>query len=228
MADFTAEQAFGDVEFGSNATGYALRVNSQVIPITWGTARVSTTLPGNGWVGLGARQNGSGYELLWKNTPGGWFAAWNLDANGAFTSGRSVTLDEIHTLETQVSIDIDGDSSIGSPSAQFTTQQTFGGVEFGSNATGYALRVNSQVIPITWGTARASANVPGGGWVGLGARQNGSGYEMLWVNTQSRAFAAWNLDSSGAHVTGRSVTVGEIRVLESQVGVDIDGDGRVG
>ena len=228
MADFTTEQTFGDVEFGSNATGYALRVNSQVIPITWGTARASATVPGSGWVGLGARQNGSGYELLWKNTQSGAFAAWALNASGAFVSGRSVTLDEIRALETQVSVDIDGDSTIGSPSAQFTTQQTLGGVEFGSNATGYALRVNSQVIPITWGTARASANVPGGGWVGLGARQNGSGYEMLWVSTQSGGFAAWNLDSSGAFVSGRSVTVGEIRVLESQVGVDIDGDGRVG
>jgi hypothetical protein len=173
--------------------------------------------------------------LLWKNTQNGGFAAWTLNSSATFVSGRSVTLGEIRTLESEVGADVDGDGSVGVPggggggsSETFTLRSTLGSVGFGTTPGGYALRVGSQVLPVIWGSSRASDALPGGGWVGLGARQSGSGYELLWRNTQNGGFAAWTLNSSATFVSGRAVTLGEIRTLESEVGADVDGDGSVG
>ena len=79
-----------------------------------------------------------------------------------------------------------------------------------------------------WGSSRASDSNPGGGWIGLGARQSGSGYELLWRGPQSGSFAAWTLDAAGNRLSNRAVTLGEIRTLETEVGADIDGDGVTG
>ena len=224
----------GAVEFGGIPTGYALRVggaNGQVVPVTSSGASTSDSKPGGGWVGVVARQSGGGFELLWRHAGAGAFAAWTLNGSGVQTGSRGLTLSETQLIESQVNLDITGDGRIGVPPASFTPQRSVGGVEFGAIPAGYAVRTggaNGQVIPVTFGGAVASAANPGAGWVAVGARQSGSGYEVFWKHAQAGAYVLWTLNASGARTGGRGLTLAETQAIESQVSFDITGDGRIG
>ena len=224
----------GNVEFGALPAGYALRVgpgNGQVIMVTTGGVNASATNPGAGWVAVGARLSGAGYEVFWRQPQAKAYAAWTLDATGARTGGRGLTLQETLAIESQTGLDVTGDGLIGVPPPPFTVQQTVGAVEFGTGTAGYALRVGGvtgQVIPVTFGGVNASATNPGAGWAAAGARQSGSGYEVLWRNARAGAYAAWTLNAAGARTGLRGLALADVHAVENQVSFDITGDGRIG
>jgi hypothetical protein len=231
---FTPQRTVGAVEFGTISSGYALRVggvNGQVIPVTFNGTNASASNPGAGWLALAARSIGQGYEVFWSHGAAGAYVTWTLDGTGARTSGRVLALSEIHAIESQVNLDITGDGRIGVPAVAFTSQRTVGAVEFGTIASGYALRVggaNGQVIPVTFNGANASASNPGAGWAAVAARQSGSGYEVIWRHSQAGAYVTWTLDGGGVRTSGRVLTLSEVYAIESQTNLDITSDGRVG
>jgi hypothetical protein len=231
---FTPQRTVGAVEFGTISSGYALRVggvNGQVIPVTFNGTNASASNPGAGWLALAARSIGQGYEVFWSHAAAGAYVTWTLDGTGARTSGRVLALSEIHAIESQVNLDITGDGRIGVPAVAFTSQRTVGAVEFGTIASGYALRVggaNGQVIPVTFNGANASASNPGAGWAAVAARQSGSGYEVIWRHSQAGAYVTWTLDGGGVRTSGRVLTLSEVYAIESQTNLDITSDGRVG
>ena len=217
-------------EFGSTAYGYAVRVDaSEVIQVTWKGGRFATpSNPGGGWEALGTRPSDAGYRLLWHNVGNGAYREWNLTASGVFAGGRGVGIAEVISIEPEVGIDINGDDSVG---FAFTPSGVeVQGVEFGSTPYGYALRTDgTQVIPVTArGGKFATPSNPGGGWQALGAMPSGDGYQLLWRHAPTGAFQTWTLNASGSRTGGRGVGLAEILALESQLGIDITGDGVFG
>jgi hypothetical protein len=106
-----------------------------------------------------------------------------------------------------------------------------GGVEFGSIAAGYALRIggaNGQVIPVTSNGVNASASNPGAGWVAVAARKSGTGYQLVWKHAVAGAYASWILNAEGARTESRGLTRAQAETIESLVNLDITGDGKVG
>jgi uncharacterized protein YkwD len=234
VGPFTPVRTVGAVEFGTIAAGYAVRsggATGAVLPVTFGGVNASAKNPGAGWAAVGARASGSGYEVFWRNVGAGAYAAWTLDAAGARTGGRGLTVAETQAVESQVGFDITGDAQIGVPAVVFTSVRTVGAVEFGTVPAGYAVRSGGAagtVLPVTFGGVKASATNPGAGWAAVGARASGSGYEVFWRNVGAGAYAAWTLDAAGARTGGRGLTVAETQAVESQVNFDITGDGRIG
>jgi hypothetical protein len=217
------------VELGSTSLGYAVRPSGRAaIQVTTGGQPASRTNPGAGWIAIGARAVGAGYELLWRNTQAGGYAIWTLDGAGRHTGGRAATLGEVYSLEKQYSFDLTGEGRIGAPTLPFTPQRKLGVVEFGTTAAGYALRVNSKVLQISFSGGYASASRPGSGWVARAARRLDTGYEVLWRNTQAGGWVAWRLDAYAARVSERSMRLVDVYALEKQFNTDITGDGRIG
>lgn len=217
------------LELGSTSLGYAVRPTGKAaIQVTTGGQPASRTNPGAGWIAIGARAVGSGYELLWRNTQSGGYAIWTLDAAGRQTATRATTLGDVYSLEKQHFVDFTGEGRIGAPTLPFTAQRRLGVVEFGTTAAGYALRVNSRVLQVSFSGGYASATRPGSGWVARAARRLDTGYELLWRNTQAGGWVAWTLDADGARTAERSLRLVDVYALERQFNTDITGDGRIG
>jgi hypothetical protein len=223
------------VQLGSTSLGYAVRryegpylTLGPVIPVTVSGQPASRTNPGGGWLALGARPAGQGFELLWRNTQTGGYAAWVLDAAGRQTSWRLLTLGDVYSIEKQHSIDITGEGRVGAPVLPFTLQRKLGITEFGTTAAGYALRVNTRVVQISFAGGYAAATRPGGGLVARAARRVDTGFEVLWRNAQVGGWSAWTLDANGAKTGERSVRLVDVYALEKQFSADITGDGRIG
>jgi hypothetical protein len=214
------------VEFGATATGYALRVNGRVIQVKIGANNASASRPGNGWVALGARQVGPGYELLWRNTRNASYYAWVLDSTGVYRNGFDVTLEDVHELEVEYEADITGDGTIGAPDF-VSSNLVVGSVEFGSTDLGYAFLEGERLVHVTGPKGHASEAYPGNGWSAFGARRSGPGYEVLWYH-ETLGFFAWTLDAFGRYTAGRGVGLLEICELESIYGRDITRDGSIG
>jgi hypothetical protein len=247
---FTLVQTAGrDVDLGTTAAGYALRVggeSGQVIPVTLGGVNASPSNPGAGWMALGVSRTRPSYlpglkpsyELLWKHAPSGSYAAWTLNEAGVRTGGRGLTLADVQVIEPQVNLDITGDSVIGFPVVPFTSLKTVTETELGTTSTGYALWVgkksgevkSGQVIPVTIRGTSASASNPGAGWVPVGGMPSfvSDGYTLLWKQPQANVYAVWTLSPAGAWTGGRGVTLAEVRAIESRVSTDLTGDSVVG
>jgi len=222
----------GSVEFGSDGAGYAVRSGGQVIPVKVQGESASPSYPGGGWLGLGARQSGSGYEVVWWNQQLDAFGAWTLDASGGMTGSRMLSRNEMFALESQSAVDLTWDGFVGTPPAIFTPWAVAqGGVELGTSAAGYALRVGGeggQVVTVTFGGGAASDSRPGAGWMAMAARQSGGGYELFWRNADAGLFGSWTLSGSGALAGSQMLSLAQVQAIESQVNLDITGDGNVG
>jgi subtilisin family serine protease len=216
----------GTVEVGTAQLGYALRVSGGTpIQVTWSGGYASASNPGGGWTAIAARMYGSGYELLWRNTSGA-YGSWILNASGGLVSFRNITAADVLQLETQYGVDINSDTKIGLTFTAIGVRLDT--VEIGTTQLGYALRVDGGApIPVIWGSGQASASNPGAGWAAIAARTYGSGYELLWRNT-SGAYGSWILNASGGLVSFRNITAADVLQLETQYGVDINSDGRIG
>jgi hypothetical protein len=225
---FTSLRTIGTVDFGTIAAGYAVRASGAVIPVTWSGRNASASSPGGGWAAVGARRSGAGYEVLWRHAALGLVGTWSIDAAGRQTSARSIGLAAAQALETQVGFDLSGDGIVGVPPVAFTVQRTIGTVEFGTIATGYAVRASGAVVPVTWSGRNASASSPGGGWVAVGARRSGAGYEVLWRHAALGLVGTWSVDAAGRQTSARGLRLAEAKALETQVGFDLTGDGIVG
>ena len=130
----------GTVEVGTTQLGYALRVSGGTpLQVTYAGAYVSASNAAGGWAPIAARTAGSGYELFWRDTSGA-YASWALNSTGGLTSYRMVGLSEVLQLETQYSVDINGDTTVGLTFNPIGVR--LGTVEVGTTQLGYALRVS--------------------------------------------------------------------------------------
>jgi len=73
------------------------------------------------WAPIGAEQTASGYDVAWKDPASGQYSVWSTDSNGNYLSnlvgqvaGTNTTLE---ALETTFHQDLNGDGTVGIPSA---------------------------------------------------------------------------------------------------------------
>jgi hypothetical protein len=60
----------------------------------------------------------SGYSLYWRNSSSGQAARWDLNARGAYQTGKLLTASQLINDEVAINADLNGDAIIGSA---FTT-----------------------------------------------------------------------------------------------------------
>ncbi len=114
------------------------------------------------------------------------------------------------------------------PGAFAPAGMVIAGIEFGSTSLGYALRSAGRVVQVTFSGGFASASRPGSGWTAVAARPAGGGYELLWRNGQTGGWSIWSLDAAGVRTGERAAGLAAIWSMETQHGVDINRDGRIG
>jgi hypothetical protein len=109
------------------------------------------------------------------------------------------------------------------------TPLTIGAVTLGTNQLGYAIK-NGAASPfqVTFSGQFASSANPGAGWSALAAAALGSGFELIWKNSNSGQFGRWILDSNGALSSGALLSTSELLIAETRLNTDLNADGSTG
>jgi len=108
----------------------------------------------------------------------------------------------------------------------------------GQTQLGYALLVgNGTPVQISSGGTNVSAS-SASGWTPLGVvakfadndYHSGvvTGYSLYWSNPNTGQYAVWDLNTQGANVSGRGISLGELVAAESSSAADLNADGEIG
>jgi hypothetical protein len=221
-----AAQPIGNLTFGSNQLGYAIRIGAaSPIQVTFSGQIASSSNPGAGWSAIAAAASGTGYELFWKNSVTGQYVRWVLDATGNYSSGALLSTPELLTAESRLNTDLNRDNITGIGVLSPVTS-TINGLSLGNTSFGYALQSGANsAIPISLFGQLVSDSNPGEGWRTIAAASSGTGYELFWRNTLSGQFVRWNLNSNGAFTGGGLLSNLELVNAESSIGFDLTGNG---
>ena len=131
---FTLIRQWGSVEFGTDETGYAIRSAGNTWQVTYEGGQASDSYPGGGLVGIGARSQAGGFELVLSKGKGG-FVSWSLNSSGTQLSSADLSLDDVRSIEEAVNEDINGDGTIGTPEGAPASDALEGVSEQGRQAT---------------------------------------------------------------------------------------------
>jgi hypothetical protein len=105
----TFTSTINGLSLGNTSFGYALQSGTNsAIPISLFGQLVSASNPGSGWSTIAATSSSTGYDLYWKNAVSGQFARWNLNSNGAYTSGGLLSNLELINAESSIGFDLTG------------------------------------------------------------------------------------------------------------------------
>ncbi|WP_186294223.1 S8 family serine peptidase [Bradyrhizobium guangdongense] len=190
------------------------------------------------WTPFAAEQTSGGYDIAWHDSSSGQYSIWTADSGGNFTSyltgavsGSSTTLEN---LENTFHQDLNGDGTIGVPSAPSPVViESFGSTTLARVGSNFALYANgtSNGPTLKYG---GNAVVAGqaGTWSLVGGEQTGSGYDVAWKNSSTGQFSIWTTDSNGnftSYLTGAvSGTSTTLENLENTFHQDLNGDGTIG
>ncbi|WP_063688169.1 M10 family metallopeptidase C-terminal domain-containing protein [Bradyrhizobium stylosanthis] len=191
------------------------------------------------WAFIAAEQTASGYEVALHLTGADQYIVWNTDTNGNVTGNAlsgivSGTSQGLEALETSFHQDLNGDGTIGLPSAAATVIESFGATSLVQSSGNYYLNPSAggtgpvlkySGSPITIGQF--------GGWAFIGAEQTASGYEVALHLTGADQYIVWNTDTNG-NVTGNAAggvvsgTSQVLQALEPSFHQDLNGDSTIG
>ncbi|MFG3595137.1 Ig-like domain-containing protein [Bradyrhizobium sp. RDI18] len=186
------------------------------------------------WTPIGAEQTASGYQIAWKYKGADQYLVWATDSNGNFisnaigvSSGSSTAL---KSMETSFHQNLNGDGTIGVPTAVIETFGSTSTVNIGGNyflnpvagSTGPSLKLN--------GAAVVSGQF--GAWTPIGAEQTASGYQIAWKYTGADQYLVWATDSNGNFISNAiGVSSGSgtaLKSIETSFHQDLNGDGTIG
>ena len=191
------------------------------------------TVPGWEYVGANAGET-QPYEILLKSTqPGGGYALWEIDGEGAIVGGKSLNEARVRELEDSwvgagaaTDLDLDGDGSTGVPPP--TALELAGSVELYEDYEGnYLLQGSEGLLNLTYQGDRMGALA---GWEYVGANAGETQpYEILLKSTRpGGGYALWEINGEGAIVGGKSLNEAQVEVRELRQGSDLNNDGRIG
>jgi 20S proteasome alpha/beta subunit len=186
------------------------------------------------WTPIGAVQTASGYDVAWKIPGAGEYTVWATDSSGNYTSNVigavSGTSAALEALETTFNQDLNGDGTIGAPSAPApapvatTTVVT----EVGSN---YFLYENGSGPELKFDGAAVGPSMVQP-WTPIGAVQTGSGYDIAWKMAGADLYTVWATDASGNYTSNVIGAVAgssnALESLETTFNQDLNGDGTIG
>jgi serralysin len=174
-----------------------------------------------GWMPVGAKQTGNGYEVAFSapvpGQPGqNQYTVWNTDSSGDYTSnatrvvtGGSPTIEGVEAYFGETFL------GAGSPAAP-TLIGTNGQLEqvgnlfelnLGGGGTGQLLELNGR--PVTAGQFPA-------GWTPVGAVQTETGYEVAWSILGQNEYTVWNTDSGGDYTSDATGVLSSTNPTQAQ------------
>ncbi|MCJ9729140.1 M10 family metallopeptidase C-terminal domain-containing protein [Bradyrhizobium sp. PRIMUS42] len=186
------------------------------------------------WAPIAAEQTGGGYDVAWRDLVTGHYTVWSTDSNGNYT-GNIVpevtgTNASLRSLETTFQQDLNGDGTIGIPSATIESQGSTKLVQTGDNFYLEAISTGSgPVLKISGSPVSAAVY---GTWAPIAAEQTGGGYDVAWRDLVTGHYTVWSTDSNGNY-TGNIVpevtgTNASLRSLETTFQQDLNSDGTIG
>ncbi|MGJ5043305.1 MULTISPECIES: NF038122 family metalloprotease [unclassified Bradyrhizobium] len=187
-----------------------------------------------GWMPIAADTVGGGYQIAWKMTGADLYTVWNTDSSGAYTSNAigavNGTNSALEALETNLHQDLNGDGTIGIPSAVIEALGSTSLVQSGS--TYFLNPVGGGTGPqIVFGGSVVTVGQLGG-WNPIGAESSGGGYLVAWKMAGVDLYTVWNTDSGGAYVSNAIGAVpggsAALETLETSFHQDLNGDGTIG
>ncbi|CCE01302.1 conserved hypothetical protein [Bradyrhizobium sp. STM 3809] len=177
---------------------------------------------------------GGGYQIAWKMAGADLYTVWNTDSSGNYTgnaigavNGASSALE---ALETNLHQDLNGDGTIGIPSAVIETLGATSLVQSGS--TYFMNPVGGGTGPqIKFGGSTVTVGQLGG-WNPIGAEASGGGYLVAWKMAGADLYTVWNTDGSGNY-TGNAIGAvpggsAALETLETSFNQDLNNDGTIG
>ena len=166
-----------------------------------------------------------GYEILWQYSGGG-YAVWQLDASGGFVGASFLNPSDYSARETIFSLDLNNDGRIGNSPV---TIEALGDYKLlvGTGGTFLIEDSTSNQIGVTIGGSPVGPN-PSSPYQAIQVEEDGSGgFELLW-SYSGGGHAVWQLDSSGAFVTGSFLNASDYPAHEAIFSMDLNGDGQIG
>jgi serralysin len=179
---------------------------------------------------IGAEATSTGYEVAWHVTGTDQYGVWYTDSSGNYlsniglVSGTSSTLE---SLETSFHQDLNGDGTIGIPTAVIESSGSVSLTEVGNNYYFYSGGVGPELKYL-------GAPVVAGQFAGvtpIGAEATSTGYEVAWHVTGTNQYGVWYTDSSGNYLSNIGLVSGTSTTLESletSFHQDLNGDGTIG
>ena len=187
----------------------------------------------SGWAPVGAEQTAGGYDVAFENSSTGLFNIWSTDSNGNYitnlASGVSGTSAALENFETIFHQDLNGDGTIGAPTAVIESSGSTSLVEvaneyFLNPVAGGGPELKFSGTPVTDGMWS--------GWAPVGAEQTAGGYDVAFENSSTGLFNIWSTDSNGNYITnlasGVSGTSAALEGFETIFHQDLNGDGTIG
>jgi hypothetical protein len=226
------KKSIGDVNLGTTALGYAIRKGAAAaVQVTFSGKNASAANPGSNWAAVAAAAgSGAGYTVYWKNSSSGAFSRWRLDDSGSLSTSAFLSTSELYSEEQNLKIDLDDDGKIGLVFQAGST--TIGGVNFGANPLGYALKKGSgSEVQVSLLGKAVSDSYPGSGWSAVAAAAGagpGSGYRLYWRHQGTGRFSRWHLDDSGAHASSSFLSEVELVAEEKELNHDLNKDAKIG
>ena len=176
-------------------------------------------------------EDGSGYQVAWKNGSADQYIIWNVDSNGNWTGQTGVVSGSeyaLQSLETTFQQDLNADGTTG---LKTTPIETSGATHLDQVANEFFLHDGAGNGP---SLKYAGADVVAGqfgAWTPIGAEKVGSGYQVAWKNGSADQYILWNVDSNGNWTSQTGVVSGSeyaLQSLETTFQQDLNADGTTG
>ena len=117
MPSVTVE-SFGSTALFQVGGSYELGVSGPMLKYNGSLVTAGQFAP---WVPIGAEQTASGFDFAWKTAGADNYTVWSTDGNGNYTGNVTQIVSggssELQSLETVFHQDLNGDGTIGVPSA---------------------------------------------------------------------------------------------------------------
>ena len=234
-------EGFGSTSLVEEGNSYFLEPNGgAAVELSYGGAPVvdgQFDQYGGHWTPIGAEQTASGYEVAWKIAGADQYTVWSTDANGDYLSSAfdsaSGSSAQVQSLEASFQQDLNGDGTIGVPSAPPPAViEAFGSTSLLAQASNYLLKPNGgSAVELSYGGAPVAAG-QFGGWAPIGAEQTSSGYEVAWKMAGADQYTVWSTDASGNYISSAFNTASgsslALELFETSFQQDLNGDGSIG
>ncbi|GAA0003899.1 M10 family metallopeptidase C-terminal domain-containing protein [Bradyrhizobium diazoefficiens] len=223
----TTVESFGTTSLIQMGANYYLGSSGPILKYNGAAVTSGQFSP---WVPIGAEQTAGGFDFAWKIPGADNYTVWSTDANGNYltnltqiVSGSSSALEN---LETAFHQDLNGDGTIGIPSATVESFGTTSLIQMGAN---YYLGSSGPILKYNGVAVTSGQFSP---WVPIGAEQTASGFDFAWKTPGADNYTVWGTDANGNYLTNLTQIVSgssvELESLETTFHQDLNGDGTIG
>ena len=252
----TVIESSGTTSLLTDGTHYYLQANGgSAVELSYGGSPVTVGefASYGAWTPIAAQQTASGYELAWSIPGADQYQIWTTDSSGNELSipflGPGY---QVASYEASFNDDLNGDGTIGVPSASDPTNgggtgpssppngdgssstviESSGTTSLLTDGTHYYLQANGgSAVELSYGGSPVTVGefASYGAWTPIAAQQTASGYELAWSIPGADQYQIWTTDSSGNELSIPFLGPGyQVASYEASFNDDLNGDGTIG